>query len=109
MKWIFLITAIIAEVIATTALKYSEGFTKLMPSIIVALGYSIAFYFLSLTLKSMSVGIAYAIWSGLGTVFIVIAALLFFNQKLDLPAIIGLVLIIAGVIVINVYSDSLAH
>ncbi|MEM6723201.1 MAG: multidrug efflux SMR transporter [Bacteroidota bacterium] len=108
MKWVFLLVAIIAEVIATTALKYSEGFTKWIPSIIVGVGYSVAFYFLSLTLKNMSVGIAYAIWSGIGTVLITLAALFFFKQKLDAPAIIGLVLIVAGVVVINAFSDSIS-
>lgn len=109
MKWIFLVVAIIAEVVATIALKSSEGFTKLIPSVIVGIGYIVAFYFLSLTLKSMSVGIAYAIWSGIGTVFIALVAFFFFNQKLDLPAIIGLLLIVSGVIVINVFSNSVSH
>lgn len=109
MKWIFLIIAIIAEVIATTALKYSEGFTKLIPSLIVATGYIVAFYFLSLTLKDISVGVAYAIWSGVGTVLIALVAFFVFNQKLDWPAIIGLLLIVCGVIVINVFSKSVSH
>ena len=109
MKWIFLSIAIIAEVIATSALKFSDGFTKLIPSLIVALGYGIAFYFLSLTLKSMSVGIAYAIWSGVGTTLITIAAYFLFKQRLDFPAIIGLVLIITGVFVINFFSKSITH
>lgn len=109
MKWIFLTIAIVAEVIATTSLKYSEGFTKLIPSLIVAAGYSIAFYFLSLTLKNMSVGIAYAIWSGVGTVLIALVAFFVFKQKLDLPSIIGLFLIISGVVVINIFSKSISH
>ncbi|MCO5286450.1 MAG: multidrug efflux SMR transporter [Chitinophagaceae bacterium] len=109
MKWIFLMIAIISEVIATSALKYSEGFSKLVPSIIVILGYGIAFYFLSLTLKSMSVGIAYALWSGIGTVLIALTAYFIFKQKLDLPSIIGLSLIVLGVIVINVFSKSITH
>ncbi|MCO6496886.1 MAG: multidrug efflux SMR transporter [Chitinophagaceae bacterium] len=109
MKWIFLIIAILAEVTATSALKYSEGFSKLIPSIIVVLGYGIAFYFLSLTLKNMSVGIAYALWSGIGTVLIALSAYFLFKQKLDLPAIIGLSLIVIGVIVINVFSKSVSH
>ncbi|NRB47925.1 MAG: multidrug efflux SMR transporter [Saprospiraceae bacterium] len=109
MKWIFLIIAIVAEVIATTALRYSEGFTKLIPSLIVATGYLIAFYFLSLTLKSMSVGVAYAIWSGVGTVLIAVVAFFFFKQKLDLAAIIGLLLIVSGVAVINLFSTSVSH
>lgn len=109
MKWIFLMIAIIAEVIATSALKSSEGFTKLVPSLIVITGYSIAFYFLSLTLRSMSVGVAYAIWSGLGTVLIALVAYFVFKQKLDVPAIIGLFLIVAGVVVINFFSKSISH
>ncbi len=109
MKWILLIVAIIAEVIATTALKSSEGFTRPVPSIIVGAGYLIAFYFLSLSLKYMSVGIAYAIWSGIGTVLIAVAAFFIFGQKLDLAAIIGLILIVSGVIVINVFSSSVSH
>lgn len=109
MKWIYLILAIVAEVIATSALKYSEGFTKLIPSVIVGLGYATAFYFLSLTLKEFSVGIAYAVWSGVGTVLITLVALFVFKQKLDLPAIIGLILIVSGVIVINVFSKSVSQ
>ena len=101
--------AILAEVIATSALKYSEGFTKLIPSAIVITGYLIAFYFLSLTLKNMSVGIAYAIWSGVGTIFIALVSHFVLKQKLDLPAIIGLLLIISGVIVINLFSKSVSH
>jgi small multidrug resistance pump len=108
MKWVFLILAIVAEVIATSALKYSEGFTKLIPSVIVGLGYATAFYFLSLTLKEISVGVAYAMWSGVGTVLIALVAYFVFKQKLDLPAIIGLILIVSGVIVINVFSKSVS-
>ena len=109
MKWIYLLIAIVAEVTATSALKFSEGFTKFLPSAIVILGYGIAFHFLSLTLKYMSVGIAYAIWSGVGTVFIALAAYFLFKQNLDLPAIVGMLLIIAGVIVINVLSKSISR
>lgn len=109
MKWIYLLVAILAEVVATTALKYSEGFTKIGPSLIVAAGYAIAFYLLSLTLKTMSVGIAYALWSGIGTVCIALASYFIFKQKLDPPAIIGLLLIISGVVVINVFSESVSQ
>ncbi|GAB1431367.1 SMR family transporter [Ignavibacteria bacterium] len=101
MKWFFLMIAISAEVIATSALKYSEGFTKIIPTVIVATSYMTAFYFLSLTLRDMSVGIAYAIWSGAGTVLIALVSCFIFNQKLDLPAIIGLLLIISGVSIIT--------
>ena len=106
MKWFYLIIAILAEVIATSALKYAEGFTKPVPSAIVIAGYAVAFYFLSLTLQHMSVGIAYAIWSGLGTLLIAITSAVLLKQKLDTPAIMGLALIVAGVVVINVFSKS---
>jgi small multidrug resistance pump len=109
MKWIFLSIAIIAEVIATSALKSAEGFTKLVPSVIVILGYGIAFYFLSLTLKTIPVGIAYAIWSGVGITLISMIGYFFYKQTLDLPAIIGILLIMAGVIVINLFSKSVSH
>jgi len=109
MKWVFLSIAIIAEVIATSALKSAEGFTKLVPSIIVILGYGIAFYFLSLTLKTIPVGIAYAIWSGVGITLISMIGYFVYKQTLDLPAIIGILLIIAGVIVINLFSKSISH
>ena len=104
MTYVFLLCAIVAEVIATSALKAANGFTNLIPSIIVVVGYAAAFYFLSLTLRTLPVGIAYAIWSGLGIVLISIAGWVVYKQALDLPAIIGMSLIIAGVIVINAFS-----
>ncbi len=109
MKWIFLSIAIMAEVTATTALRSAEGFTRLVPSMIVVAGYGIAFFFLSMTLKSIPVGIAYAIWSGAGMVLIAIIAYLVYEQRLDAPAIIGILLIIAGVAVINLFSKSITH
>jgi len=109
MKWLFLSIAIISEVIATSALKSSEGFSKLFPSILVIVGYGIAFYFLSLTLKYIPVGIAYAIWSGVGITFISIIGYFIFKQQLDLPAIVGIVLIIFGVVVINIFSKTISH
>jgi small multidrug resistance pump len=109
MSYLYLTIAIVAEVIATSALKASEGFTNLIPSLIVAVGYGVAFYFLSLVLKTIPVGIAYAIWSGLGIVLISVIGLVLFQQKLDLAAIIGMGLIIAGVVVINVFSTSVSH
>ncbi len=109
MKYLLLSIAIVAEVIATSALKASEGFTRLWPSVLVVLGYSIAFYCLSVTLKQIPLGIAYAIWSGLGIVLISIIGLVAFKQKLDTPAIIGLLFIIAGVIIVNVFSKSSVH
>ncbi|MGF1645285.1 MAG: SMR family transporter [Thiotrichales bacterium] len=108
-QWIFLSVAIVSEVIATSALKSSEGFTRLWPSLIVTIGYASAFYFLSLTLKTIPVGVAYAIWSGVGVVLIALIAWVMFDQALDLPAVIGLTLIIAGIVVLNVFSKSIAH
>ena len=101
--------AIIAEVIATTALRAADGFTQLWPSIISIAGYVVAFYFLSLTLRTMPVGIAYAIWSGVGIVLISLAGWLLYKQLLDLPAMIGMGLIMAGVVVINLFSKSTVH
>ncbi|MEZ0168036.1 SMR family transporter [Microvirga sp. TS319] len=108
-KFVFLAAAIVAEVIATTALRASQGFTQLVPSVLVVVGYGVAFYFLSLTLKVMPIGIAYAIWSGLGIVLISAMAWALYGQKLDLPAVIGMALIVAGVLVINLLSKSAAH
>jgi small multidrug resistance pump len=109
MKYLFLAIAIVSEVIATSALKASEQFSKLIPSVITMIGYTVAFYFLSLTLRSIPVGTAYAIWSGVGIVLTALVALFLFKQIPDLPAIIGMVLIIAGVLVINIYSKTSAH
>lgn len=109
MKFIYLFVAITAEVIATSALKASEQFSKLIPSLIVIAGYMIAFYFLSLTLRTMQVGIAYALWSGVGIVLVSAAGYFLYEQKLDLPAVLGISLIILGVIVINVFSKSASH
>ena len=107
--YLYLGIAIIAEVIATTALRASEGFTQLWPSAISIAGDVVAFYFLSLTLKTMPVGIAYAIWSGVGIVLISLAGWLIYKQLLDLPAILGMGLIMAGVIVINLFSKTAVH
>jgi small multidrug resistance pump len=109
MKYLFLTLAVIAEVIATSALKAADGFSRLWPSVIVILGYGVAFYFLSLTLKTIPVGIAYAIWSGLGITLVSIIGYFVYKQNLDLPAILGLVLILAGVAVINIFSKTVSH
>lgn len=109
MSYLFLAIAILAEVFATTAMKVSEGFTKPLPSGATVIGYAIAFYFLSLTLKTIPTGVAYAIWSGVGIVLISAIAWAFHGQKLDLPAMLGLGLILAGVVVMNVFSKSVAH
>ena len=107
--WIILFVAILSEVVATSALKASDGFSKLGPSIIVVIGYALAFYFLSLTLKVMSVGIAYAIWAGLGIVLTAVIGWLLFEQKLDAPAFLGMGFILLGVVVINVFSKTNGH
>jgi small multidrug resistance pump len=108
-KWLMLGIAIVAETIATSALKSSEGFSKLVPSAIVLVGYGVAFYFLSLTLRSMPIGIAYAVWSGVGIVLITVVGWAVFGQKLDLPALLGMGMIVAGVVVMNVFSKAGAH
>ena len=108
-SWLFLVIAIIAEVIATSALKSSEGFSKLVPSAIVLVGYGIAFYFLSLVMKTIPVGVAYAVWSGLGIVLIAVAAWILHGQKLDAWAFVGMGLIVSGVAVLNLLSKTSAH
>ena len=109
MQWLYLFIAITGEVIGTSALKASEGFTRLVPSVVTVIGFAIAFYFLALTLKTIPIGIAYAIWSGVGIIMISVIGYFFFGQVLDLPAWIGIGLIIAGVIVINMLSSSTSH
>jgi small multidrug resistance pump len=109
MSWVYLVIAIVAEVIATTALKASEGFTHPVASAITAIGYAIAFYLLALALKTIPVGIAYAVWSGAGIVFIAILGYLVFDQALDMPAILGIGLILAGVAVLNLFSAAGGH
>lgn len=107
--WLYLLVAIVAEVVATSALNASQGFSRPLPSVIVVTGYAIAFYFLSLTLRSIPVGIAYAVWSGVGVVLISLAGLVLFGQRLDFPALLGIGLIVAGVLVINLFSNVSAH
>lgn len=108
-KWLYLTVAIISEVAGTSALRSAEGFTRLVPSCIVIVGYATAFFFLSLTLKTIPVGIAYAIWSGAGTALVTLVAWVFMGQKLDVAAGIGILLIVAGVLVLNLYSKAAAH
>ena len=105
----YLTMAIVAEVIATTMLKASEGFTRLWPSLLVVLGYGVAFWGLSMVVKSMPLGIVYAIWSGMGIVLVSVAAVFVYQQKLDWPAIVGMGLIIAGVLVIDLLSKATVH
>jgi len=107
--YLYLGIAIVSEVIGTAALNASAGFTRLWPSLVTIAGYGIAFFCLSLTLRSIPVGIAYAIWSGVGIVLISIVGLLWFRQALDLPAVAGIGLIIAGVLVINLFSRTVTH
>jgi small multidrug resistance pump len=107
--YLYLLVAIVCEVIATSALKAANGFTVLVPSLIVIVGYGAAFFFLSLTLRTLPVGIAYAIWSGLGIVLISIVGWVLYGQVLDAPALAGMALIVAGVVVINVFSRAGAH
>jgi small multidrug resistance pump len=109
MQWVFLAVAIVSEVIGTSALKASEGFSRLWPTAIVVVGYASAFYFLSLTLKTIPVGVAYAIWSGAGVALIGLIAWVLYGQSLDLPAIIGMSLIVAGVVILNLFSNSITH
>ena len=107
--YIYLVVTVIAETIGTSALQASAQFTKFWPSVLVVAGYAIAFYFLGLTLKFVPVGVAYALWSGLGIVFISIIGVLVFSQKLDFAAIAGMSMIIAGIVVIQLFSSSSSH
>jgi small multidrug resistance pump len=107
--FLILLVAICAEVVATSALKAAEGFTRLIPSIVVVIGYGIAFSCLSLTLKTIPVGMAYAIWSGVGTALVALVAWIVYKQHLDLPAILGISLILAGTVIMNVFSKVSAH
>lgn len=109
MKYLYLAFAIIFEVLGSSFIKASDGFTKWLPSTIVAVAYLAAFYLLSLVLKSIPLGVAYAIWAGLGIVLTALVSVLVFKQKLDAPAIIGILLIVAGVLVMNLFSKTAAH
>ena len=109
MAYLYLAIAIIAEVIATSALKASDEFTRLIPSMVVVIGYAVAFYFMTLVIRTIPIGITYAIWSGLGIVLIAAVGFVYYRQALDLPAIIGMGLIVSGVVVINVFSNTAAH
>jgi len=104
--WILLAVAILAEVIGTSFLKASDGFTRLWPSLVVVVSYCIAFYFLALTLKTMPVGIAYAVWAGAGIALIALIGWVIFDQALDAPAAVGISLIVAGIVVLQLFSHS---
>ncbi|HTY86270.1 MAG TPA: multidrug efflux SMR transporter [Candidatus Acidoferrum sp.] len=104
MNWIFLSIAIVSEVVATSALKAANGFTRPGPSLAVVLGYASAFYFLSLTLRTIPVGVAYAVWSGVGIVLVTVIGWLVYGQKLDVPGMAGMALIVVGIVVLNLFS-----
>lgn len=109
MHYVYLFMAVLAETIGTSALQASAQFTRLWPSVLVVVAYAVSFYLLSLTLRYMPVGIMYAMWSGLGIVLIAIIGWLVFQQRLDLPAVIGLAMIIGGIVVIQVFSTTATH
>ncbi len=108
-NYLYLLVAILFEVLATTALKQTQGFTRLIPSLVTVAGYGLAFYFLSLPLRTMPVGIVYALWCGAGIILITAIGWLWFRQQLDLPALAGMALIMAGVVVINLFSKTVTH
>jgi small multidrug resistance pump len=107
--WMALAIAIVAEVVATSTLKMTAEFTKLVPSLVVVVGYAVAFYFMTISLRVLPVGIMYAIWAGLGVVLVTVVGWVVYKQVLDLPAILGLILIIAGVVIINLFSNAVGH
>jgi small multidrug resistance pump len=109
MNHVYLFAAIGCEVVATSALKAAEGFTRLWPSLIVIVGYGLAFYCLSFAMRTIPVGIAYAIWSGIGIVLIALVGWIAYRQALDLPALLGMALILAGVLAINLFSKTTSH
>lgn len=105
-NWAYLGLAIFSEVIATASLKSTEGFTRLVPSIVVLVGYSAAFYFLSLTLDTIPIGVAYAVWSGVGVATITLVSFVLYDQKIDAAGLIGIGLIVAGVVVLRLFSEA---
>jgi len=109
MLYAMLVLAIVFEVLGTSAMQAAQHFTKLLPTLVMVVCYAVAFYFLSYTLRAIPVGIAYAIWSGLGIVLISLAGYFVFGQKLDFAAVLGLILIVAGVVVLNLFSKSTFH
>ena len=107
--YVYLIIAIAAEVVATSALKRTEQFTKLLPSLTVAIGYLVAFYFLTLVLNSISVGVTYAMWSGMGIVLVTVVSAVVYGEVPDLAAILGMTLIVVGVVIMNIFSSTVTH
>ncbi|APX24300.1 MAG: QacE family quaternary ammonium compound efflux SMR transporter [Rhodobacteraceae bacterium] len=109
MPYLILALAVLAETIGTAALQASQQFTRPLPSVVVVVAYALAFWLLAISLKTFPVGIAYALWSGLGIVFIALIGIFVFGQRLDLPAVLGMALILAGIVVINLFSKATAH
>ena len=109
MHYFYLVLASVCEVVATTALKAADGFRVPGPTLLVLVGYTAAFFLLSLTLRTIPVGIAYAIWSGIGQVLVMVLAWIIYRQSLDIPALLGITLILAGVLVLAIFSDSMPH
>ncbi|MGV4413893.1 DMT family transporter [Chryseobacterium sp. T1] len=109
MKYLFLGLSIIFELMGSSCLKASNGFTKLVPSVVTVIAFICCFYFLSLALRSIPLSIAYAIWGGIGIVLTTVISVVVFKHALDIPAVIGIILIVAGVVVMNVFSNSTAH
>ncbi|MDN6298503.1 MAG: multidrug efflux SMR transporter [Halomonas sp.] len=109
MAFVYLILAIVAEVVATSALKSSAGFTRLVPSVVVVVGYGLAFYLLSLVLRTLPVGVAYAIWAGLGIVLVTLVGVVAFGERPDVPAVLGILLIVAGVVLLQMFSKMSVH
>lgn len=109
MAYFYLVLAVMAETVGTSALQASQQFTRPLPSVLVVIGYATAFWFLSLVLRTIPVGVAYAIWSGLGILFIALIGWLVFRQPLDMPAVIGMALILSGIVVIQVFSGTTIH
>jgi small multidrug resistance pump len=109
MGYVYLALAIVCEVVGTTALQASDGFSRLGPSLLVVVGYGLAFFLLALVLRTIPMGVAYAIWAGLGIVLIGLAGVVVYKQPLDFPAILGMALIVGGVAIINLFSDSVVH
>ncbi len=109
MVWLYLSIAILAEVMATTALKFSESFSRPIPSVLVVIGYGAAFYFLSKVLHQVPISVAYAIWSGAGVALVALVGWLWLGQKLDTPAMLGIGMIVGGVLVINLFSKTVSH
>jgi small multidrug resistance pump len=108
-SWVYLMVAIVAEIVGTSGLKASDGFSKLWPSLLTVAGYGTSFFFLSLTLRTIPMSVAYAVWSGVGIVLITLVGWIFFGQRLDLPAMIGIAIIALGVVVLNLFSKTLTH